>query len=69
MVGRTDGKHNKDKGHRARLDVGYQQRDRWETSMADKGIASHPYDLNRMLNQAHQYKSKHACPDRSDTGR
>ena len=44
-------------------------RDRRETSMADKGIAYHPCDLNRMLNQVHQYKSKHAYPDRSDTGR
>jgi hypothetical protein len=38
--------------------------------MADKGIA-YPAssDLNRMLNQVHQYKSKHAYPDGSDTGR
>jgi hypothetical protein len=29
----------------------------------------HPCDLNRMLNQMHQPKSKHACPNRSDNGR
>jgi hypothetical protein len=41
--------------------------DYWDKD--DYGCAApHPCDLNRMLNQVHQYKSKHAYPDRSDTG-